>query len=322
MKTQPLHVVYATDRGYLLPTIVAACSAAYWTSDAKRVVVDILDCGLGDEDWENLCRKVSRVNAVALKRHVIDMSRFDGYRIWNNSRGIYARLLLPDILKDVDWCVYCDGDTLFTDDPLKLLDYCDDQYALVGHEDNDNSVQAKWFPEHGYEWDPSQYVCAGFILQNLKWMRENDGVRRLFDFIEKYRPPFNDQDAFYAVCRGHVRQLKDGWGVFGYLATSETMRGCIHYASDQPWKLKYTVHRGILDIKKLWFLYAQKLAGYRLDECVGKSGAGRYRVHCLVSEWFKLVFGIVAIIPGLRHRAAVYQRQVFSRVMLAELIQK
>lgn len=320
MNAAKLHIVYATDNGYLLPTVVAACSAAFWTSENERVVIDILDCGLDEESWTILCKKVKQIKDILIVRHPIDMSRFNNYREWNNSRGIYARLLLPDILNDVDWCVYCDGDTLFTDDPLKLEKYCDGRYALVGHKDNDNTVQAEWFPTHGIEWNRSQYVCAGFVVINLRWMREHDGVKRLFDFISEMRPPFNDQDALYFVCKGFVNQLENGWGVFGYLSTIESMRGCVHYASDQPWRLRYTPHRGMLDIKRFWFVCARQLAGYSVADCVGKSGVVKYCWMLFVSKWFRLVFCCLARVPGLKFKTYAYFRQTFPKSVLKSLV--
>ena len=320
MKSEILHIVYATDKGYLVPTIVAACSAAYWVSRADSIEIDILDCGLDDQDWMALVARIGQVREVKVVRYDVEMSQFDGYAIWNNSRGIYARLLLPNILRDVDWCVYCDGDTLFTDDPLKLVCYMDDRYALVGHADNDTRVQEKWFQAHDIEWDQGQYVCAGFIIENLAWFRKHNGVQRAFDFIAKYNPPLNDQDAYYYLCKGFVNRLENGWGVFGYMVTGDRWPGCIHYASRQPWKLIYMPRRGILDVERLWFVFAKKVCRLTAKDFGRDYNRVRHFALECVSLWFWIFFSFFGLIPAFKGRAAVFKSQSFGRRQIREYL--
>lgn len=317
-----LNLVYATDMGYLTPTLVSAASALSWTSDRSRIILHVLDCGVEDEAWGQFVSKLKKWFGVefCIKRHVVDLSNYAQFRSWHGSRGIYARLLLPEILRNEDWCVYCDGDTLFTDDPLKLESYMDERYALIGHADNDNRVQEKWFPEQGLEWDQSQYVCAGFIVENLKWFRENDGVKRTFDFIAKYKPPFNDQDAYYYVCRGLVNRLENGWGIFGYMVRNDQRPGCIHYASRQPWKLGYMSHRGIMDVERLWFAFAKHVCDLTAKDFGASYTQVRHFYLECVSLWFSFLFSVLGLIPMFRGSVLRFRSQSFSRQQLRELL--
>ena len=61
------------------------------------------------------------------------MSSLAAFRAWHGSLAAYARLFLPTLLSEVDWCLYVDGDTLFTDDPAKVLACRAEDVAIVGH---------------------------------------------------------------------------------------------------------------------------------------------------------------------------------------------
>ncbi|MBQ0031772.1 MAG: hypothetical protein KBT68_03110 [bacterium] len=110
-----LHVVYATDDGYLVPTMVAAASVLAWVKDVSFVQIHVLDTGIADVGWDDFEKNLRGHfgQAFRLTRHKIDQTLFSGFKTWHGSVGTYARLLIPDLIPDADWCVYCDGDTRF-----------------------------------------------------------------------------------------------------------------------------------------------------------------------------------------------------------------
>ena len=133
-----LRIVYATDMGYLMPTRVSASSALAWAGDRSEIALYVLDCGIDNPAWADFADALRKMfgEAFELHRVPVDMSRFAALRGWsNNSKGAYARLLIPELLPDVVWCLYADGDTLFTDDPLKLQALWKNDCALMGHLD-------------------------------------------------------------------------------------------------------------------------------------------------------------------------------------------
>lgn len=283
-----LHIVYSTDEGYLKPTLVAAASALHWASARERMVITVLDTGITEASWKWFETKLRTRfgKGFGLSRLRLDVAQFRGFKIWHGSFGAYARILIPNLLPDVKWCVYCDGDTLFTDDPFLLEPLMDDTKAYLGHEDwlSDHPPQETWFPAHGCKWDREQYVCSGFILMNLAWFRENDGVAKCMEFLARNPdPPTVDQDALAAVCQGHVGRLPDRWGQFSYSGFAFGRPGCIHYAGDRPWDLIGYAGIGYTDMMSLWYQYARRLLGLKradLQKRVGRS----YVLVCILTE--------------------------------------
>lgn len=268
-----VHIVYATDDGYLVPTMVAMASAVKYASEKEALVFHILDTGISEDKWEHFASRVNdRLGSPAVVRHVIDPKAYASFKAWHGSYGAYARLDIPDLMSDVDWCVYADGDTLFNEDPLKLREVFDADYALQGHDDwhegmPEITVQAQWFIDQGLGWDPEQYVCSGFLIMNLAEFRERQLGRKCLEFIRDY-PTINypDQDALSYVCRDQIKLLPDEWGRFSWNAFHDEKRGCLHFASDLPWKLMTNLYMDYNDAHKAWFDCAREMLGFEMRD--------------------------------------------------------
>ena len=291
-----------------MPTMVAAASVLAWVKDVSFVQIHVLDTGIADVGWDDFEKNLRGHfgQASRLTRHKIDQTLFSGFKTWHGSVGTYARLLIPDLIPDADWCVYCDGDTLFTDNPLKLQQVFDAQFAIQGHADwqisEMNRSRKEWFERNGLGWVPEQYVCAGFLLMNLDWFRKNDGAKRCLDFIRRHPDVVHpDQDALAYVCRGHIGVLPDEWGRFSWDAFRNGRPSCLHYASDLPWKLMMNRYRDYNDAHKLWFSYAEKLVGLRIEDVFGRGVDNRTMAVKL--RWrvvFKALASLVRTFPALR----------------------
>lgn len=287
-----LHIVYATDDKYLLPTFVALASAAHHASRANDLIIDILDVGINDDYWDELYSSlVSRLpRGVSIVRHRVDLKIFHNASLWHGSKGTYARLLLPAILVDQAWCVYCDGDTLFLSDPFALENVFDSNYAIQGHLDC-YVKQPAWYSAHALQWDPSSYVCAGFLLMNLDWMRKNDTTDKCIRFIADYPDAlFPDQDALNVVCKNFVGTLPEEWGVFSYAALRLSSIGCIHYVGERPWQLPYIHGVPLPDTSRVWFNYAKRLCGFGFSD-FGVSSIRYIRLY-LMTRLLGLVYNL------------------------------
>lgn len=314
---EKFHLAYATDAGYLIPTFVAAASALTWAGAGReKLVVHILDVAIPDEKWwwfEGRLRHLFG-ESFGLVRHQIEESKLLGFKRWHGSVAAYARLLLPELLPNVKWCFYGDGDTLFTGNPLALREYCQDRFALIGHRDIYTNIQVEWFAAHGYVFDPDEYVCSGFLLMNLEAFRDERLGAKCFDFINQHEDVvYPDQDALNVVCHGKILQLRNKWGEFGFRFGSINQPGCIHYGSWQPWKLEYVAHRGMLDIDLLWFLFAKRICGlptHRLT--LGKSVLVYWWLY-ICAGYFRCQAIILSVVPGLRGKVGKALSQMIRR---------
>ena len=112
----------------------------------------------------------------------------------------FYRLLIPYLI-DREWCVYLDGDTLIKCDICEMYSFRDDNYLVAGCYDSGTSG--------GHKID---YVNAGVLLMNLKYMREID-VMKLFK--EYYTPDmFGDQDVINIALKGKIKRIPQTYNLF------------------------------------------------------------------------------------------------------------
>ena len=320
MAMEPLHIVYATDEKYLLPTQVALSSAVYNASRKKDLVIDILECGISDAKWLSFESGIRRSIGYefALVRHKTNCLAYRRYKSWHSSWTAYARFEIPDILpSNVAWCVYADSDTLFVADPFELQKIYDDKWAIMGHRDVDGMIQASWFAKNGFAWKPDEYVCSGFLLLNLNMFRCSSMSQKLRKFLSAYPDvPFPDQDALNIVCRGEVGVLPTGWGVFAndvFNVCDEPY--CIHFVGEHPWEWPALGLIGMPDTSRLWFAYSGKVCKLRLNRC-------RYLFRYCYSRIMKVMFRTLCRFPRLRLRYSVANSRFASRKIWKHLSRK
>ncbi len=114
-------IALAADAGYYCGLFVAACSIAKYADEAAILRFNILDGGISNEDWWLLLDKVMALHQKSeFNRILVNDELFKDYPAWHGNKMAYARLMLPDVLPDVDWCIYCDVDFLWMKDVAKL----------------------------------------------------------------------------------------------------------------------------------------------------------------------------------------------------------
>ena len=253
-------------------------------SRRQDLVVHVLTCNVSETVWEDWYARLG-VDAcnVVLRRHDVDCRMFESFPMWKGGWAAYARLMLPQLLAMEKWCVYVDGDTLFVDDPFLLEEFFASDYALWGHFDS----ASKWCVQKGLLKDGCSYVCSGFILMNLNWFREHDGLRLCLDFLEKYPDtPYPDQDALNVVCAGKIALLPNEWGIESRKMFIVQRAGCVHYNDDQhPWNWRWTLFLGVADSATVWICCAQVLSGRSVASLCGFNGClwalGRIYNRCV-----------------------------------------
>ena len=279
----PLHIVFASDQRFFRQLTVASGSAVYASrAGGGGVSLHILDCGIDEPSWTSYAALIERVAAkvnvkVMLVRHRIDMSLFAKFSNWNGSKATWVRLLIPDLLPDVDRCIYSDCDMLFVADPHEMLDALDDPNVLIaGHRDpsvKDLSPDELWCQKHRVEFDSATYVCSGLLALNLAAFRKEKIAEKCFAFVfENPDVPLVDQTTLNRVCLGRKALLPDGWGLFvrECLAFDGRIKA-IHYAGSPcwPWETCRTWHNvAWLTIAKevyvIWLDFETRILGFSL----------------------------------------------------------
>ena len=267
MEKKIIHLVYASDCGYLRNVAVAIGSAFLWASDRSRLVVDLLAIDIDESIWEGWIEEVMRFLPQDCKiiKHDIEGERFSCLRQWHGSKGAYARLLLPELLHGEAWCIYADVDTLFTADPLELENVYDTSSSIMGHLEypfKELHEQEVWFKERNLPFDRCKYFCSGFVLMNLDWFRKNDAGARALELLRQFPDaPLVDQEALNAICVGTSKALPSEWGCFGCEAFAEGRPKAIHYPGHNPWKFLDNMFPDYIDAYNIWFRYAKYIYG-------------------------------------------------------------
>ena len=265
-----IHLIYGSDDNYWFPTAVSAASAAWGTS--RPLTIHLFDLGVSDSHYSEYVQLINRANAsVISERHVIDKRMFSGFGEWRGSIATYSRMFVQDILPDLDWAIYVDGDTLWLGDISKLWALRDETKLIQASADPPMPLGEKhpdddWYVENGIEMSRDGYLCMGLMMVNLKAMREEKISEKCREFMAKYpRPRIVDQTVLNCVCRGSMAALPPEWGVFSvwHGQIDMTQDACVHYVNDLPWR-RDKLNRLISDVVMLWYEFTQKVLGLNL----------------------------------------------------------
>ena len=112
--------------------------------------------------------------------------------------------------------------------------------------------------------DFGSYVCSGFLLMNLVWMRRNSIEERLFSFLRGNPTVVTpDQSALNWTCRGHIGLLPHRWGCFNNECWGDQMPAVIHYANGVPWRKpqSWMFYWGENLVADLWIKFYKNIVG-------------------------------------------------------------
>lgn len=112
---------------------VAFCADAGYIEFVPAAIESIIRCGVTNADWANfhvltdrepgrkLRDLLAQVSGGRFEIHLIDASRFSSFKeVTHISRGMYYRLLLPDVLEE-DLILYLDCDILARHDLTEIF---------------------------------------------------------------------------------------------------------------------------------------------------------------------------------------------------------
>jgi lipopolysaccharide biosynthesis glycosyltransferase len=258
-----VHLIYGSDDNYVFPTMISAASAAVGIRGSLDLVVHLFDLGVSNANYTAFEALLRRVNShVVCVRHVLDKKLFNGFGAWRGSIATYARMLVPDLLPELDWAIYVDGDTLWLGDIGELWDLRDESVAVLASIDPPTPMgvsrpDVEWYRDHGLVVNDRDYFCAGLILMNICALREMNMVRQCQEFMAKYPSPrVVDQTALNYVLQGRAKLLPSEWGVFSaWHGTADLSKACcVHYVDDLPWR-RDKVNRLLSDVVLLWYYF-------------------------------------------------------------------
>lgn len=217
------------------------------------------------------------------------------------------RLLLPDLLPEYDKVIYVDCDVVVRNNLARLYRETDlGNNYLAGVFEATLDFQVAHLKAVGCE--PGEYVNSGFLLMNLKQLREDDMVSKFLSASRSEKLEFPDQDVLNRLCKGRILGLPPHYNSIRtfYLPQYKLdflkyyteqdwhelkEQGTVHYTGTKPWTA-FTVQFGVW-----WAYYAQ------LPKEIKKEGQVSGKVKCL-AQIYRTRLG-AGLVDGLQ---AVYRK--------------
>ncbi len=233
-----IHIVYATDHNYAFICAVATASLLKHKKEKDQYIVHILtDGSLNDEDYTLFRRLENEYINSSILIDSIKNPQIEGVDMSNSylTKMTFYRLLLPEILRDIDECIYLDADTLVCDDISLLMSYDISEYYMAAVIDGDIR-KVPYDNLGGFNLD--EYFNAGVMLMNLDKIREGGLMNKFFSLID-IEWPFRDQDILNKVCMWKVLIIDNRFNRFSYCASAEDDSVVVHFLGDagmRPWQ--------------------------------------------------------------------------------------
>lgn len=256
---ETIDIALASDAAYFPGLLVTAASIARTASRDALLRFNVLDGGIGGENVRLLRERLSLEHPHAeLRIFPVDDARFQTLRAWNGSgRMAYARLLVPDLLPEAEFAIYCDVDFLWTADVAELWELRDESVSVRARREANAATLAReerWFAANGIRFDSSKYVCSGLMIMNLRLFRERGISGALLDFLAAHGDvQYVDQTAVNAVV-DDIGMLPGRWGAFAwqYDAGAAGKGSAIHFAGSAPWKCGWWT-QALTDAHEAWY---------------------------------------------------------------------
>lgn len=230
-------IVMAFDQAFLVPAAVAVTSilqnGSPSTSYRFAFLVEACNPHLGADLFARIAQ---RFGNFSFEHRVVDISDYLDSRLSYGcpSPLSFARLLIADLMPELDMCLYLDGDILVLSDVAEL-------FALAQKDMGDcYFMAAPDLPlhntDHAQDIGLAQllgrstidgYVNAGVMALNLGKIRRDELVRRFAKHADR-NYPFGDQDILNAVCHPAIGLLPVTWNLAPFTVRSEhfTRNGC------------------------------------------------------------------------------------------------
>lgn len=308
-----IDIVFSSDQNFISQLLVSSASAVHASRNStERINVHILDCGISDDAWQEYSDHMHNLakddgKDILVTRHVVDMSWFASVPAWTNgSKATWARILLPEILKGVQYCIYSDCDVLFIEDPSELVQELNASgVSIIGHKNPFGSISpdAKWFKEKKLPFDENTYFCAGLIAMDLSWMREQNIVAKCWEFLRQFPDPVSvDQTVLNAVCNDSKGLLSDGWGLFThecYIAKGRIK--AVHFSGGCPWIIPKVTYDALYKrlsahAASLWYAFQAEIL--RIEVCNRVDVKMMLRVKALIILFGCRVLNILHLSPS------------------------
>lgn len=249
-------IAFAFDNNIITAACVCLSSLMHNAAEDTFYDVFILHSSGVELRKDELDKIPKAYSNCRLTYKVVDSSFDSAYEIRHVTKATYYRLLLPDLIKEYDKVIYSDVDIIFRLDLWNVYNQSLEGYYLAATYDVGMNQKEDYLKALGLSrW---QYFQAGFVVMNLKKLREDRMVDK-FKELSRNRYEYQDQDIINISCKDKIKYLPPCYNVNDCALIQiywnpqtlpaeiteadcrvATTKGNIHYSGYKPWN-RYSI---------------------------------------------------------------------------------
>lgn len=278
-------IMFCFDKNYVIPASVAFYSLLENADSKYNYIFYVLHSDISNEQQRKLKKTISSFKNAKIifknMNHRLEEEWQDFYKGDHFSKEVMYKLLTASLFPKYDFIIVSDVDVVFLKDISKSIYYIkdDENYYIagvkpIGKVKNYLNVYKKEWSQD--EIDILGEVCGGYLVMNLKKIRENNIETKFMNYLKENFQRLNqmEQDILNIVCHNHIKHLPLEYVACSYmwdyfLNNEDMITDCnysfkqIKYAMDHPIQLHYAT--GIKPWKNVdctksdvWFSYIVK----------------------------------------------------------------
>ena len=282
---QKVGIAYGLNNQYTYPTLVSMTSILENSSSHTYYIFYIL---VDEKTFKNnnkqmlisLEKKYDRceVNIIEISDENLKNANTKRYPL-----AAYYRLILAEIIPDLNRIIYLDGDTLIYDDLSEMYNLEMENNIILGFVDN-SYKKAEEFGIQTYK-----YIVSGVLLINLKKIRKENITQKFFEFMDKYQDKLTqeDQTVINIVLHGRIGLLPPKFGMWNFHTKDSLLNhnnygnqnlgikaydekeiikawntpSIIHYVRAKPWRIRTKITH--IKFHEDWWEYAKMTNYYK-----------------------------------------------------------
>lgn len=198
-------VVLAFTASYFIPAAVCITSILEHAGQGERFhFICLLTRDLSDK--QKMLLKLLAKDDTAVFSFLDLAGKLDFPHNKRFTDAAYYRLILPDLLPTLDKVFYIDCDTVVQSNIGDLYAKLElEQHYLAGVPELVLDFQKDRLVDIGC--DTENYMNSGFLLMNLKKMREDELVPKFLEATKSGKYLFPDQDILNICCAGRIKWI-------------------------------------------------------------------------------------------------------------------
>jgi lipopolysaccharide biosynthesis glycosyltransferase len=261
-KPRTINVAFCIDKNFLMQTCVSIASLLISARNKCRYGIY---CIVSKDFTDNDCNCIKEIVNKFSKNSTIDF-RYENSR-YNNaktpslwSKAIYHRLMLPDILQDLDKIIYIDSDTISLKDLIAMDKIWLKDKLLGGCLDimNDKNIWRGIFDNYHVPLKRNQYINSGVMIMNLEAVRKTNLSQKWINLAKK-KNRFPTQDILNSTCLGQIHFIDPIYNMPIYTKIKQAYLNAktinksviLHFIYPKPWQKKSLW-------SEIWWEYAKK----------------------------------------------------------------